>query len=101
MIRGTKNFVRNVPLRIAIGIKIGEDEIIVVGGPVDAIAHQTKFFMELVPGEQKSSQLAKKVRHSLSKKVSEDLARTVTGIPLEEFQRVIPLGRGKIAQSRH
>jgi hypothetical protein len=37
------------------------------------------------------------VRHLLSKKVSEDLARTVTGIPLEEFQRVIPLGRGKIA----
>jgi len=57
--------------------------------------------MELVPGEQKSSQLAKKVRHSLSKKVSEDLARTVTGLSIEEFQRVIPLGRGKIAQSCH
>jgi hypothetical protein len=72
----------------------------VVGGPVDAIAHQTKVFMEIVPGEQKSSQLAKKLRHSLSKKVSEDLARSVTGIPLEDFQRVIPLGRGKIAQRR-
>lgn len=96
MIRGTKNFVRNVPLRVAVGVKIGEEEIMVVGGPVDAIAHQTKVFMELVPGEQKSSQLAKKVRHILSKKVSEDLTRTVTGIPLEDFQRVIPLGRGKI-----
>jgi hypothetical protein len=72
----------------------------VVGGPVDAIVHQTKVFMELVPGEQKSSQLAKKVRHSLSTKVSEDLTRTVTGLSLEDFQRVIPLGRGKIAQSR-
>ncbi|MBN1785088.1 MAG: NFACT family protein [Candidatus Bathyarchaeota archaeon] len=96
MIRGTKNFIRNVPLRIAIGIKISENEIMVVGGPVDAIAHQTKLFMEIVPGEQKSSQLAKKLRHSLSKKVSEDLARNVTKIPLEEFQRVIPLGRGKM-----
>jgi predicted ribosome quality control (RQC) complex YloA/Tae2 family protein len=100
MIRGTKNFVRNVPLRVAVGIKIGKDEIMVIGGPVDAITHQTKVFIEIVPGEQKSSQLAKKLRHGLSKKVSEDLTRTVTGIPLEEFQRVIPLGRGKIAQSR-
>ncbi len=100
MIRGTKNFVRNVPLRIAVGVKIAENEIMIIGGPVHAIANQTKIYMEIVPGEQKSSQLAKKVRHSLSKKVSEDLTKTVTGIPLEEFQRVIPLGRGKIAQSR-
>ena len=100
MIRGKKNFVRNIPLRVAVGIKISEEEFMVVGGPVEAIASQTKVYLEIVPGEQKSSQLAKKLRHSLSKKVSDDLVRTVTGIPLEEFQRVIPLGRGKFAQRR-
>ena len=100
MIRGTKNFVRGVPLRVAVGVKIGEEETLVIGGPVDAIANQTKVYVEVVSGEQKSSQLAKKIRHQLSRKVSEELARTVTAIPLEDFQRVIPLGRGKIAQ-RH
>jgi predicted ribosome quality control (RQC) complex YloA/Tae2 family protein len=96
MIRGTKNFVRGVPLRVAVGVKIGDEEMLVVGGPVDAIANQTKVYVEVVPGEQKSSQIAKKVRHQLSTKVSEELARSVTEIPLEEFQRVIPLGRGKM-----
>ena len=100
MIRGSKNFVRGVPLQVAIGVQTGEEETLVVGGPVDAIAFQTKVYVEIVPGEQKSSQLAKKIRHQLSKKVSEDLKRSITAIPLEEIQRVIPLGRGKMKQNR-
>jgi len=96
MIRGSKNFVRGVPLHVAIGVKIDNDETLVVGGSVDAIAFQTKVYVEVVPGEQKSSQLAKKIRHQLSQKVSEDLKRSITAFPLEEIQRFIRLGRGKI-----
>jgi len=100
MIRGTKNFVRGVPLQVAIGVKIDNDDtIMVIGGPVEAIAHQTDVYVEIGPGDQKSSQLAKKIRHQLSTKVSEDLKRTVTAIPLEEIQRFIPLGRGKIKKA--
>jgi predicted ribosome quality control (RQC) complex YloA/Tae2 family protein len=95
IIRGTKNFIRGVPLQVAIGVKIGEEETNIIGGPIDAIAHQTKFYVEIVPGEQKSSQLAKKIRHLLSTKVSEDLKTSIAAIPLEEFQRFIPSGRGK------
>jgi len=96
MISGSKNFVRGVPLRVAVGLKVDVDEMVVVGGPVDAIVNQTEVYVEIVPGDQKSSQLAKQIRHQLSKKVSEDLKRRVTQIRLEEFQRFIPLGRGKM-----
>jgi predicted ribosome quality control (RQC) complex YloA/Tae2 family protein len=96
MISGSKNFVRGVPLRVAVGVKIDDDEMVVVGGPVDAVANQTEVYVEIVPGDNKSSQLAKQIRHQLSKKVSEELKRRVTQIPIEEFQRFIPLGRGKM-----
>jgi predicted ribosome quality control (RQC) complex YloA/Tae2 family protein len=96
MIRGKKHFIRGVPLQVAIGVKIYKDEITVIGGPVAAIAHQTDVYVEIVPGELKSSQLSKKVRHQLSTKVSEDLKRSITAIPIEEIQRFIPSGRGKI-----
>lgn len=96
MISGSKNFVRGVPLRVAIGVKIDNDEMMVIGGPVDAIANQTEVYVEIVPGDKKSSQLAKQIKHQLSKKVSEDLKRSITQIPIEEFQRFIPLGRGKM-----
>jgi predicted ribosome quality control (RQC) complex YloA/Tae2 family protein len=96
MISGSKNFVRHVPLLVAIGVKIDNDEMIVVGGPRDAIANQTEVYVAIVPGDKKSSQLAKQIRHQLSKKVSEDLKRSITQIRLEEFQRFIPVGRGKM-----
>jgi predicted ribosome quality control (RQC) complex YloA/Tae2 family protein len=96
MIRGKKHFIRGVPLRIALGAKIGEDEIRVIGGPVAAINSQTDVYVEIVPGDLKSSQLAKQIRHQLSTKVSEDLKRSITAIPIEEIQRFIPSGRGKI-----
>ncbi len=96
MIRGTKNFVRGVPLQVAIGVKTDNDMIMIIGGPVEAIAQQTSVYVEIVPGDQKSGQLAKKIRHLLSTKVSEELKRNVTSIPIEEIQRFIPLGRGKL-----
>lgn len=100
MIRGKKNFVRGVKLHVAIGLKIEDDTVTLVGGPVSAIATHAKAYMELIPGSQKSSQIAKKIRHKLSTKVSEELKRTVTAIPLDEIQRFIPLGRGKIIVSK-
>jgi predicted ribosome quality control (RQC) complex YloA/Tae2 family protein len=95
MIWGKKHFIRGVPLRVAIGVRIGEDEIRVVGGPVDAIVNQTGIYVEIVPGELKSSQLAKQIQKRLSKNVADDLKELVKEIPLEEFQRFIPSGRGK------
>jgi hypothetical protein len=96
MISGTKNFVRGVPLGVVIGIKFGDEELRVIGGPKTAIAGQADAFVEIIPGAQKSSQLAKQIRHKLSTIVTEDLKRSVTAIPLEEFQSFIPSGRGKI-----
>ena len=96
MIRGTKNFVRGVPLRVAVGVKTDDGAIMIIGGPVEAIAQQTSAYVEIVPGDQKSAQIAKKIRHLLSTKVSEELKRSVTAVPLEEIQRFIPLGRGKM-----
>jgi predicted ribosome quality control (RQC) complex YloA/Tae2 family protein len=32
MIRGNKNFVRGVPMRVAVGIKTVDDQIVVIGG---------------------------------------------------------------------
>lgn len=96
MIRGTKNFVRGVQLQVAVGVKTEDDTIMIIGGPVEAIARQTNAYVEIVPGDQKSSQIAKKIRHLLSTKVSEEMKRSVTAVPIEEIQRFIPLGRGKM-----
>lgn len=100
MIHGSKNFVRGVSLQVAIGVKMNEEETVIVGGPVEAIANQTNVYVEILPGEQKSSELAKKIRQILAEQVSEALKKRILEIPVEEIQSFIPLGRGKIKVSR-
>jgi predicted ribosome quality control (RQC) complex YloA/Tae2 family protein len=100
MIHGSKNFVRGVPLRVAIGVKMKKEETIVVGGPVEATANQTKISVEIIPGERKSSELAKRIRQAWAGRVSETSKKKILQIPLEEIQRLIPLGRGKIEVSK-
>jgi predicted ribosome quality control (RQC) complex YloA/Tae2 family protein len=100
MIHGSKNFVRGVPLHVAIGVKMKEEQIVIVGGPVEAISNQTNVYVELIPGDQKSSGLAKQIRWLLAKKASEALKKRILEIRLEEIQFFIPLGRGKIKVSK-
>lgn len=96
IIRGSKNFVRNVPLRIGIGVQMKEERPIVVGCPIEAISKQTNIYVEIIPGNQKSGELAKRVRRLLAKKNREVLQKQILEIPLEEIQRFIPSGRGAI-----
>jgi len=96
MIHGSKNYVRGVPLRVAVGVKMRGEETVIVGGPVEAIANQTNVYVELVPGEQKSSGLAKQIRQLLAERASKPLKKRILEVPVEEIQSFIPLGRGKI-----
>ncbi len=96
MIRGSKNYVRNVSLEAAIGIKIKDEHLTVIGGPLEAIAKQAEVYVELVPGRQKSATIAKRIRQALAEKAQEEVRRRILGLPLEEIQRFIPLGRGAL-----
>ncbi len=98
MIHGTKNYIRNVPLTITIGVQI-EDHAQIIGGPPEAISKHTKSYVEIVPGEHKSSQLAKQIRRILAEKTSKDKRKQILEVPLEEIQAFIPSGRGSIKRS--
>ncbi len=95
MIRGAKNYIRNVPLAVAIGVQIKEYARI-IGGPPKAVSKHTKIYVEIVPGDHKSGELAKQIRRILAEKTPEDLRKQVIEIPLEEIQVFIPSGKGNI-----
>jgi len=95
MIYGRRNYVRNVSLEIAVGVR-KEDGMKVIGGPVDAIAKQTDLYVRISPGENASSKLAKVIRHSLARKSSIAGSEDIMKIPIEEFQNFVPLGRGRL-----
>lgn len=99
MVSGPKNYVRNVQLRVAIGIKREGKHVMAVGGPKEAVASQTKIYVEITPGKKTSGELTKQIRRLLAERAQGALQRQILDIPLEEIQRSMPSGRGDISAS--
>ncbi len=97
-IRGSKNYFRSVPLQLAIGIETKDEHLIVIGGPVEAIAKRARIYVKLVPGTQKSGSLAKHIREVLAKRATEELRKRILNLSLNRIQWFIPMGRGALRQ---
>jgi len=69
IVRGERQYFRNVPLGIAIGLqKVPEAEVI--GGPPAAVHARTNLIIGLVPGRFEPNDAAKKVLRALKEKLS-------------------------------
>jgi len=79
MIYGKTEYIEN-KMRIAIGIKDGQ----IIGGPVDAIRTHAEKFIEIIQGNGKASDIAKKIRKTI-------------GGDLDEIIRFLPSGGCKIS----
>jgi predicted ribosome quality control (RQC) complex YloA/Tae2 family protein len=97
-IYGKKNYLRQVQLRTAIGVLIKEETIYAIGGPRDAVASQTSFYVEIAPREQSSGTLTKQVRELLARKAPKLWQEKVLALSLEEIQNFIPSCRGMVLQ---
>lgn len=97
IIHGKKNYVRNVALRLAIGIVMKENRVEVVGGPPDAVRKQTEVYVEVIPGKETSGPLAKHIRKLLAKKAFTQWRKQIPEISLTEIQSFIPSGKGETA----
>jgi hypothetical protein len=97
MIHGSRNYVKNVPLRLTIGIKDILDQLTVIGGSPSAISAQTDIYVNIIPGRIKTGKLVKEIINLLLKKTSNNLKEKIKRIPFEEFQAFIPGGKGEIA----
>jgi predicted ribosome quality control (RQC) complex YloA/Tae2 family protein len=96
MIHGTKNYVKGAILEVAVGLKKEKGNYRLIGGPTEAIAHQTGIYIELVPGKESSGSLAKEIRKKLAELSSEDARKEVLRLPLEEIQSFLPAGGGTV-----
>jgi len=96
IIQGAKNYVRKVPLRVAIGLQRIGEQLRVIGGPTEAIRKHTGIYVEIVPGNEPSAKLAKQLRRLFSERVEKKDRESVLKVPIEEIQQFIPLGKGAV-----
>jgi predicted ribosome quality control (RQC) complex YloA/Tae2 family protein len=92
MVRGERNYVRNAPVRIAIGLIIEEDFPIIIAGPESSILMQTKVFVRLIPGKMKVSDAAKQLRKQFASQVPELIREQVQAMSIDEIIAALPPG---------
>ncbi len=92
-IRGRKNYLRKTPMRLAIGIDVNTTPPTLIGGPKGAVENRAEVFVEVVPGDLPSRDLAGTIRQILKRRVPKRLQEGVARIPLEEIQAFIPYGK--------
>jgi len=80
MIYGKREWVRRIPVKVAIGIK--DDEIFY--GPEDVVKKKTSNYVIITPGDTSAHEIGKKIREKFKTKV--------------EVERMIPYGRGKLVE---
>jgi len=96
IIRGKKNYVRKVPLAVAVGIKVEKNQITVIGGPPEVVKKQTNVYVEVTPGQQTSSSLTRHIRKLLAEKALPEWRKQILETSLEDIQGFIPSGKGAI-----
>ncbi|MHA2193915.1 MAG: hypothetical protein ACXAAR_10875 [Candidatus Thorarchaeota archaeon] len=64
MIYGSKNYIRRVPLELAVGVMIEDDDAIPVSGPPSALSVHTEYTVRVAPGKGKKGKLVKEIPDS-------------------------------------
>ncbi|OKY78879.1 MAG: Ribosome quality control (RQC) complex component, YloA/Tae2 family [Candidatus Methanohalarchaeum thermophilum] len=98
VIRGNRNYFNNMELEHSVGLEIDEYTR-VIGGPPEAIKSNSKYQVELEPGDEERSQVAKKIKEIFEersepeeKKIMEKVATT------DEIERFFPPGKLRIKE---
>jgi len=99
VVRGKRNWMRGVWLKVAVGVVVEEDgEVMFVGGPVDAVITKTKVYLVVVPGDSKGKAFFKRVLKILAGKIPKEHGEKVLKSSVEDIRRFIPYSKGRILE---
>jgi len=97
VVSGKRNWMRGVPLRIAVGVVVEENgEIMFVGGPVESVKAKTNVYTVVVSGDLAGKELYKRVLGALGAKMPKELRERVWKTSTEEIREFIPYSKGRI-----
>jgi predicted ribosome quality control (RQC) complex YloA/Tae2 family protein len=94
---GKRNWIRSVPLKVAVGI-IMDEETCFVGGPIDAVKAKTKTYVVLAPGDSTGKELLQQILKSLMFKLPKEQREKTGKTSIEQIREFVPYTKGMITQ---
>ena len=101
VVSGKRNWMRNVPLRLGIGVIVDEEseDVSFVGGPVDSVKTMTKAYIVIVPGNVAGKELFRHVLRILGGKMTKELCDRIVKASVEEVREFVPYGVGRVLET--
>ena len=95
---GKRNWMRGTPLMLAIGV-VEDEELLFVGGPLDAVRAKTSTYVAIKPGDEFGKQLLKDVLRTLSDRVPKEKRERVARASIELIREFVPYTRGRLTEA--
>ena len=100
VVSGKRNWLRNVVLKVAVGVAVTDTgEIKFVGGPVDSVKSHASVYAVIGPGDVEGKELLKSILKSLAQNMPASQRERVLKAS-EEIREYIPYGVAKILEVR-
>lgn len=101
VVRGERNWMRGVPLRIAIGVAFDELNGLpkTEAGPVDLVKTKVSTHVVIVPGDSEGRDFFKSILKALSEKVPKEMRQAILRMSIETVREYVPFGKGTIQKN--
>ncbi|UCD97244.1 MAG: NFACT family protein [Candidatus Bathyarchaeota archaeon] len=100
IVSGKKNFIKRVPLRLAVGIDLKAAPPTPVAGSMNSVNSRTDLFVEITPGDLPSKKLAHMILQELRRRARKEQEKAVSAVPIQDIQTLIPFGNGRIIKPK-
>jgi predicted ribosome quality control (RQC) complex YloA/Tae2 family protein len=92
---GKRNWYYNTPLRVAVGICVGE-ETTFIGGPIDSVKAKTKTYVVVQPGDHSGKELLGQILRALTSKLSKEQRERAGKTSIEQVREFVPYTKGMV-----
>lgn len=95
-VSGKRNWMRSVPLRLAVGVVEEDGKARFVGGPLNAVKAKTSAYVTIVPGDLSGKAFLKQVLQALMVKLSKGQREKVGKASIEQVREFVPYTKGAL-----
>jgi hypothetical protein len=96
-VSGKRNWTRNVPLKLAVGV-VENGEVRFVGGPFEAVKAKTKTYVTIGPGDLAGKELLNQVLRALALKLPKEQREKVGKASIEQIRELVPYAKGNLIE---
>jgi len=94
-VSGKRNWMRSVPLKLAIGV-VENGKVSFIGGPVEAVKAKTSAYVTIMPGDLAGKEFLKQVLQALMVKLPKEQREKAGKASVERIREFVPYTKGTL-----